>query len=63
MAQGAQLRTLGCLRGVRQGWGEAGAGVGGRLKREKIHVHTQLVFAVVQQKLTQHYKATALHFF
>ena len=32
-------------------------GGGERLKREGIHVYTQLVHAVVQQKQIQHYKA------
>ena len=33
--------------------------MGGRLKREGIYV--QLIYIVVQQKLTQHYKAIILH--
>ena len=33
-------------------------GVGGRLKREGLRVYVDLIHAVVQQKLTQHSKAT-----
>ena len=33
-------------------------GVGGRLQREGIYVHTRLIHAAVRQKLTQHRKAT-----
>ena len=33
-------------------------GVGGRLKREGIRVLVELIHVVVQQKLTQHSKAT-----
>ena len=34
-----------------------GAGLGGRRRREGIHVHIELLHFVVQQKLTQHRKA------
>ena len=44
-----------------EGW-DGGLGVGGRLKREGIYLYIQLVHAVVQQKLTQHYKAVILQF-
>ena len=35
--------------------------VEGRLKRERIYVEIQLICTVVQQKLTQHCKASILH--
>ena len=35
-------------------------GVGRRSKREGIYVYTELIHLVVQQKLTQHYKAIIL---
>ena len=38
--------------------GRMGAGgMGGRLKRERKYVYIQLIYFVVQQKLTQHCKA------
>jgi len=37
------------------GWGEV---VGGRLRREGTYVYIWLIHFVVQQKLTQHYKAS-----
>ena len=37
-----------------------GGGVGGRSEREGIYVYIQLIHFVVQQKLTQHCKATIL---
>ena len=37
--------------------------MGGRLKREGIYVYIQLIYFVVQQKLTQHCKAVVLQFF
>jgi len=37
-------------------------GLGGRVKREKLHVCLQLIHTVVQQKLTQHGKAVILQF-
>ena len=40
------------------GWGEV---VGGRLRREGTYVYIWLIHFVVQQKLTQHCKATILH--
>ena len=36
-------------------------GVGGRPNREGIYVHIQLIHFIVQQKLTQHHKATISH--
>ena len=48
-AEGTQLGTL---------WWPGG--VGGRSKREETHVYTRLIHDVVQQKLTQHYKAIIL---
>ena len=35
-------------------------GVGGTLKREGIYVYLGLIHAIVQQKLTQHFKAIIL---
>ena len=35
-------------------------GVGGNLKREGIYVYLGLIHAIVQQKLTQHFKAIIL---
>ena len=37
-----------------------GGGVGGSLKREGMYVYMWLIHFVVQQKLTQHHKATAV---
>ena len=37
--------------------GGKGVGVGGKLKREGIYVYIWVIHIVVQQKLTQHYKA------
>ena len=37
--------------------GRVGVGVRGKLKREGIYVYIWLIHVVVQQKLTQHYKA------
>ena len=37
--------------------GVGGVGRGERLKRQGIYVYTWLAHGVVQQKLTQHYKA------
>ena len=34
--------------------------LGGRLKREEIHIYMYLIHFVVQQKLTQHYKVSVL---
>ena len=43
-----------------EGW--VGGEDGERLKTEEIHVHLQLVHIVVQQKLTQYFKAINLQF-
>ena len=40
--------------------GGEGGDVGGRSKREGIHVDIQLIHCVIQQKLTQHCKAIIL---
>ena len=47
IAQGAPLGALWCWEG----------GVGGRSKREGIHVYIELIHVAIQQKLTQHGKA------
>ena len=39
----------------RDGWGLGG--VGGRFKRKRVYVYTQLIHFTVQQKLKQHCKA------
>ena len=44
------------LRDDLGGW--EGGGVGGRSQREGIYVYIQLIHFVVQQKITQHCKAT-----
>ena len=41
-----------------EGWD--GAGVGAGLKREEMYVYMQLIYVVVQQKLTQHCNAIIL---
>ena len=41
-----------------EGW----EGGGGRLEREKMHIHRQLIHIIVQQKLTQHFQATVFQF-
>ena len=38
-----------------------GSGVGGRSKREGVHVYKELIDFIIQQKLTQHYKAIILN--
>ena len=52
IAQGTQLNALWWPRGV--GWGE------GKLKKEEIYVHTELIHTVVPQKPTQNCKAIIL---
>ena len=47
------------LCGDLDGWD---VGVGGRAKRDGIYVYIQLVHFIVQQKLTQHCKATISQF-
>ena len=54
IAQGAQPNAL----WWRSGW-EWG---GGRLKRERMYIHRQLIHIIVQQKLTQYFKATVFQF-
>ena len=39
---------------------ECDEGVGGRLKREGIHIYLQLIYIIVQLELTQHCKAIIL---
>ena len=56
VTQGAQLGAV---------WGPRGAGrqwAGGRLKREEIYVHIQLIHVLVKQKLTPHCKAIMLQY-
>ena len=43
-----------------EGWD--GGRVGARLKKEKLYVYLQLIYVVVQQKLTQYCKATVYLF-
>ena len=38
-----------------------GSGVGGRSKREGVHVYKELIDFIIQQKLTRHYKAIILN--
>ena len=56
LAQGAQL---GALWWPKWDWGRDR----GRSKREGIHVYMKLIHFIVQQKLTQHGKATLLQLF
>ena len=42
---------------------EIGVGMGGRFKREGIYVYIQLIHFIVQQKLTNHWKAILHQFF
>ena len=41
--------------------GKMGWGVGGMLKRDGTHAYLWLIHAVVQQRPTQHCKASILH--
>ena len=59
ITQGVQLGGLWWPRGLEWGigWNE---GVGGRLRREAIHVHIKLSHLAIQQKLMQHCKVITL---
>ena len=62
--QGSAQRSAPVRRGGMRGGGMRGGvgcgAVGGRLRREWIHTHLELVHAVIQQKPTQHCKAIVL---
>ena len=65
IAQGAQLGALWWPRGVGCGWGWVWGGGGVSLRRETqeggdIYIYLKLIHVVVQQKLTQYYKANIL---